>query len=142
MAAKTIPAVGEWLAADVPGIHKIAHITLGVSTQSPDVVCGDTALYPLFTLTEPAVLFHMWTEVEEAFTASVALTLGDSGDVDRYANAATIADTTAGTVFVADCGLTVPYILAADEVISVDMNGATAAAGLLHVYVEYAVLED
>jgi hypothetical protein len=136
----SIPEVGEWLATEVPAVRKLAHVTAGVSTQNPDVVVGDTAAYTLFSVTEPIVIFGLWTQTEEAFTTSVTLTIGISTAADVFIADTTINCASSGAALISATGLAVPYAM--EEDILLDMNGATAAAGLLHVYLDYAVLED
>jgi hypothetical protein len=72
----------------------------------------------------------------------VTVTLGDTGGADRY-----IADTTAniastGAVLIAATGLSVPYLNSTPLDIEAVIAGATVAAGLAHVYVEYYELQD
>jgi hypothetical protein len=142
MSAKIIPGVGEVFKGYVPAVKKIAHVSFGVASASPDVAVGETGVYTLIDVTVPVVVFGLWTQTEEAFTSSVTATIGDTGGADRY-----IADTTAniastGAVLIGSTGLTVPYIDPLGLDIDVTIGGATVAAGLTHVYVEYAELHD
>lgn len=138
-----IPALGQFgLVSGVPAAVELAHVTVGPATTN-DVVVGDTNTYTLFQVDEPIAVLHMWTQVETAFTASVTVDIGDSGSLSRFSSDTTIAPASTGAVLVADTGIgTVPYVYAAAQNITVDINGATVAAGLLHVYMQYAILRD
>jgi len=142
MAAKNIPETGEVFKGYIPANRQLHRVKFGAGDTTADVVVGDTGEYALITVTEPIVVFGLWTQVETAFTASVTCTIGDSTTADRF-----IADTTmnpagTGAVLVAATGLTVPYVYASAADLIVSVAGATAAAGLASVYVDYAVLAD
>lgn len=135
-----IPEVGDFVTS-APAPVQIAHVTVGPATTN-DVVVGDIAVYTLFNVDEPIVIKHMWTQIETAFTASVTLDIGDTGSAGRYTSDTTIVPGTTGAVLVADTGLSVPYLDSTPLDIELTVGGATVAAGLLHVYVEYALLRD
>jgi hypothetical protein len=142
MGAKAIPEVGQRFLGDKPAAQKLLHVSFGVSSASPDVAVAETATYTLVDVTVPIVVTGLWVQVEEAFTSSVTVTLGDTGGADRY-----IADTTAniastGAVLIAATGLSVPYLNSTPLDIEAVIAGATVAAGLAHVYVEYYELQD
>lgn len=141
MSNKNIPAIGERDANSVPGKSQWAHVTVGPATTC-DVVIGDTAAYTLFNVEEPIMVVRLLTQVATAFTASVTLDIGDSTTAALFTSDTTIVPPTTGAVLVESTGLTVPYVYAAEQDILVDVNGATVAAGLLHVYMEYVVLQD
>ena len=141
MAAKHIPGEGDPFSGGVPGIPKVAHVTVGPATTC-DVVIGDTAAYTLFSVHEPVMILHMWTQTATAFTSSVTLDIGDSTTAALFISDTTINPAATGAVLIADTGLTVPYVYAAAQDILVDVNGATVAAGLLNVYMEYVILGD
>jgi|SaaInl8_200m_RNA_FD_contig_31_3150160_length_2406_multi_8_in_0_out_0_2 hypothetical protein len=140
MSVKNIPAVGEQFAGYVPGRRSIHHVTYGPDTTA-DVVISDCGTYELFNVDAPLVAFTAWSMIETAFTASVTVDLGDTGDIDRYHANGTTASTTAGTVFVAST-LAVPFNDTAGIDINATVAGAVPAAGLGHLWVEYAVLDD
>jgi hypothetical protein len=142
MSVKLIPARGEMLGSAGEGVRKVAHVTLGVATTLADVVIGDTNVYQLFDVSEPIVVFNCWTQVEEAFTTSVTITIGDTASAARFNSDTTINPAATGAVLVTGSGLSVPYVMSTPIDINADVNGATAAAGLLHIYLEYAVLSD
>jgi hypothetical protein len=143
MGAKAIPEVGQRFLGDKPATRKLLHVSFGVSSASPDVAVAETATYTLVDLTVPAVITNVWTQVEEAFTTSVTADIGDSDDVDRYTSDTTIVSASSGAVLVASTGLAVPYLTATSPLdIEVVIGGATVAAGLAHVYVEYYELQD
>lgn len=136
-----IPAEGEQFAGYVPAKRSIAHASFGVSTASPDLVVGDTAEYVLFNVSRPIVVFGLWTQTEEAWTTSVTASIGDSGTVDLFIADTTMAPASTGAVLIASTNA-VPKVYAAAQNLVIDISGATAAAGLTHVYLDYAILED
>jgi hypothetical protein len=143
MGAKHIPEVGEIFKGYIPGVRKVAHVSFGVASASPDVTVAEiAAAVQLVDVTVPVIVFGMWTQVEEAFTASVTATIGDTGGADRYFADTTINIAASGAILVSSTGLTVPYVDQTGLDITVDIGGATVAAGLCHVYIEYAELHD
>jgi hypothetical protein len=137
-----IPEIGEFGSADrTPMKRQLAHVTVGPATTN-DLVVTSTTTYVLFNVDEPIVVFSLYTQVTTPFTASVALDIGDSTNLERFSGSATIGATTSGAVLVSATGLTVPYAYAAAQDITIDVNGATAAVGVLDVYIEYALLSD
>ncbi len=142
MGAKNIPEVGEVFKGYIPAVRKVAHVSFGVASASPDVSVGEIAEYVLIDVTVPVVIFGLWTQVEEAFTTSVTATVGDSGTTDRYIADTTMNPAASGAILVSATGLSVPYVDASGLDIKVNVGGATVAAGLCHVYVEYAELAD
>ena len=138
--AENIPHDGEGVVEPHVPVQW-AHATVGPATTN-DVVVGDTATYNLFVVSEPIIVMNLFTQVETAFTASVALDIGDSDNLERFSGSTTIGATSTGAVLVACTGLTVPYQYAAAQNITIDVNGATVAAGLLHVYMQYALARD
>jgi len=103
---------------------------------------GDIATYTLFNVDEPIVILNMWTQIETAFTASVTLDIGDTGSSTRYQSDTTIVPGTTGAIFVAATGVAVPYLMATAVDIEIVVGTATVAAGLLNVYLEYALARD
>lgn len=142
MGAKSIPEVGEIFKGYIPAVKKVAHVSFGVASALPDVEVGEQAVYQLIDVTMPVVVFNVWTQVEEAFTASVTATIGDTGSAARYGADTTIAPASSGAVLVDASALSVPVVDAVGIDINVTIGGATVAAGLCHVYVEYAELDD
>lgn len=142
MTAKVIPGEGEIFKGYVPAVRKVIHVSFGVSTANPDVAIGDLGVYQLVDVTMPIIVFNVWTQVEEAFTASVTATLGDTGSAARYGADTTINPAATGAILVNASALTVPVLDAVGIDLNVTIAGATAAAGLAHVYVEYAELND
>ena len=142
MAARNIPETGENFAGYVPAKVQIAHVTAG-SAATNDVVLSACGVYNIFTVTEPILIKHMWVSVPTAFTASVDLAIGDTASTSRFFVEGTIAATTASTVLIADTGtITLPYVQAAAVDINMLVDNATVAAGLINVYIEYAILAD
>lgn len=134
------PEVGAMVPPQKAALREVAHITVGPATTN-DVVLTDCGAYTLLSLQEPAIIHHVYTMVETAFTAAVDLDIGDSGSANRFNDVATIAATATGAVLIADT-MTVPYVYSAAQDILITNANAVAAAGLLHVYVEYSILSD
>lgn len=141
MTAKIIPGVGEVFKGYVPAVKKVIHVTFGVSSANPDVAVGETGVYPLVDVTVPVIVFQTWTQIEEAFTASVTTTIGDTGSAARYGTDTGINPASTGAVLVVGA-ITVPAVDSTGIDINVTVGGATVAAGLAHVYIEYAELHD
>lgn len=141
MAEKFIPEQGEIFKGYIPAVKKVLHVSLGVATANPDVVIGDTGVYELVSVAVPVIVFNSWTQVEEAFTTSVTVTLGDTGSAARYGVDTTMNPAATGAILVAGA-LTVPAVDAIGIPINATIGGATAAAGLMNVYIEYAELID
>lgn len=139
--SKNIPEVGEVFNGYVPANMQVQLVKVG-SASTNDLVVGDTGEYTLVTVSEPIAIFGMWTQVETAFTASVTATIGDSGGADRFFVTGTIDPTNTGAVLVTSSGLTVPYVYSAGQDLKITVGGATVAAGLCNVYIQYAILDD
>lgn len=138
---KAIPEVGEVFTGYVPAKRELAHLTIGAATTA-DIVVGETGVYTLVDVTEPIVVFGVWTQCETAFTTSVTLTIGDSTTADLFMSDTTMNIASSGAVWIRDTGTTVPYQYAAAQDILGTIAGATVAAGLLHVWVDYAIIGD
>lgn len=136
-----IPEQGEQFKGYIPANMQVQKITFGADT-SADVVVGETGEYVLASVSEPIAIFGMWTQTETAFTASVTATLGDSTTTDRFFADTTINPASTGAVLIASTGLTVPYVYSAAQDLKVTIGGATVAAGLCSVYIQYAIMED
>ncbi len=141
MTRKQIPAEGETFPGWIPAKRELLHVTVG-SASTADVQVGETGVYELVDVTEPIIVFGAWTQTETAFTTSVTLTVGDSTTADLFFSDTTMNIASSGAVLIASTGLTVPYVYAAGQDILGTVAGATVAAGLLHIYLEYAVLAD
>ncbi len=139
--AHRIPDIGDPGVDGNAGKIRLAHVTVGSATTN-DVVVGDTAVYTLFAMDEPCVVLGLWTQIETGFTASVTLDIGDTGSGTRLTSDTTIVPGTTGAIFVAGTGLAVPYVYSTAADIELDLNGATVAAGLMSVYLQYALLRD
>lgn len=142
MTEKFIPGEGEVFSGYIPAHKKVLHVTYGVDSASPDVVVSDCGVYTLVDVTMPLMVTGLWTQIEEAFTTSVTNTIGDSGSAARYSDDTTIAPVSTGAVLVAATGLSVPYVDSVGLDIQVTVAGAVPLAGLAHVYIEYAELND
>jgi hypothetical protein len=140
MTKKFIPGEGQVKSGMVPAGKFIHHITVGSATTC-DIVVGDLGVYDLIDVTEPIIVYGVYTEVVTAFTASVAMTLGDSADVDRYADNTNIGSTTAATGILVAATASLP--MSADAIpVQIVVSGATVAAGLMNVYFSYSCLAD
>ena len=136
-----IPDEGEVYAGYMPAKRQITHVTLGSSTDA-DVVVGDLGVYKIVTVTEPIMIFGIWTQCATAFTTSVTLTLGDCGTAALFFDDTTMNIAATGGVLIRDTGTTVPIVYTTPYDIEGTIAGATVAAGLLNVYIEYALLAD
>lgn len=142
MGAKAIPEVGQRFLGDKPAARKVLHVSFGAATTSPDVTVLETGVYQLVDVTVPVIVFGVWTQTEEGFTTNATATIGDTGAADRYLADTTINPASTGAVLIASTGLTVPYIDPNGLDIDVTIGGSSVAAGLCHVYVDYAELLD
>src|SRR5678815_3762276 len=97
MTKKYIPGEGEVFKGYIPAVKKIIHVSAGVASLNPDVVLSDTGVYEIVNVTMPIIVFQTWTQVEEAFTTSVTLTIGDTGSAARYG-----ADTTMNLIHISE----------------------------------------
>jgi hypothetical protein len=131
--ARYIPEQGENYKGYVPATRQLHKITIGAATTA-DIVVGNTGVYTL--------VFGMWTQCETAFTGSVTLTVGDSTTADLFFSDTTMNIAGTGAVLIRDTGTTVPYVYAAAQDLLGTIAGATVAAGLLNVYIDYAIIED
>jgi hypothetical protein len=138
----TIPETGEPLVIGSAAPTQLRHVTVGPATTN-DIVLSEISTATLFDVDEPVLLLHMWTQVEEGFGASATLDIGDTGSAGRFTSDTTIVPNTTGAILVADTGLAVPYVFSVlDNGITIALGGASASAGILHVYLEYALLRD
>jgi len=143
--SKTIPYVGEFLnSGDFPALMRCAHLLVGPDTTN-DVIVTTQATYDLLTLPAGAVVHNALTLVRTAFTASVTLTIGDSDSAAGFFASSDIVPQSTGGVFVNSNALsaTAAYALgkqyAASQALQMVVGGATAAAGLMDVYVLYSM---
>jgi hypothetical protein len=138
MANKLIPQEGEINTG--PFVKKIVHVTYGPDTTA-DVLVTDCGTFTLVDVNEPIIVFSAKAWIATAFTASVTATLGDSADVDRYMDATAMGDTVVDTALQAD-SLAAPFWDTAGLDIQVVVAGAVPAAGLAHIFVEYASIPN
>lgn len=169
MASKSIPFVGEVYTGDEPAVMKVAKITYGVSSGSPDVETSATsdaaADDELFSLPDNCIIHDVGWKVTETFTDSFAGTLGTSTDPDGFAAAADFGATdTADSVINWMRGLgvaalkgatfptsdtTLPAFAAtgfvtasATDSIRVASGAITPTAGKADIYVVYSMAEN
>ena len=147
MAAKTVPVSGEFVPPIVNGgTVQVAKVTVGSpgSTGMDVDLSGEAVVTPLFNVKAGTIVYDMLAKVVTAFTASAALTLGDSDDVDGYMTVTELVSTVISSEFrssKASTALTAIYqfgkAYAADQTIDV-VAGATFAVGQMDVYLVYA----
>jgi hypothetical protein len=140
MTKKNIPGIGEQFSGYVPAVRKTLHVTFGADTTA-DVIVGETGVYELVNVDMPIIVFKTWSQVETAFTSSVTATVGDTGSAARYHTDTGMAPASSGAILVAGAVNTVPSVLTAIP-INVTIGGATVAAGLASIYIEYSELND
>ena len=133
MANKFIPREGEPFTG--PSVKKVVHVTYGPDTTA-DVLVTDCGVHKLVDVTGPVIVWSAKLFVATAFTAAVTATLGDTADVDRYMDSATMGDTVVDTALQAD-SLAAPFWDTAGIDINVTIAAAVPAVGLAHVFVEY-----
>lgn len=136
-----IPEEGEIFAGYVPAKRQVQRVTIGASSDA-DVQVGDLGVYKLVNVSEPIMVFGMWTQCATAFTGSVTLTIGDSTTAALFFDDTTMNIAATGAVLIRDTGTTVPYVYAAGADLEGTIAGATVAAGLLNVYIDYAIIAD
>ena len=141
MTVRNIPAIGEQFKGYVPAVRQLHKITIGFDSTA-DIQVGDTGVYKLVKVTEPIVVFGMWTQCATAFTTSVTMTIGDSTTAALFFDDTTMNIASTGAVLIRDTGTTVPVSYSAAADLEITVAGATVAAGLLNVYIDYAILED
>lgn len=139
--AKHIPEQGETFAGHVPAVNRTAHITFGASSDA-DVQVSDAATYVLWNVTEPVVVYGLWTRIETAFSASAQFDIGDTTTTTLFTTDTTILPQATGAVLIASTGLALPIVYAAGQDFVLTQTTATVSVGLGHVYIQYAVLED
>lgn len=70
------------------------------------------------------------------------ITVGSDTTADRFFSDTTINPASSGAVLITSTGLTVPYVYDAAQDFKVTVAGATVAAGLCNVYIQYAIIEN
>ena len=142
---KPIPVVGEPVPPIVDGgmLH-IAKASIGIATTNDVVMTGEIAATPIFTVAAGTIVYDLLAKVVTAFTASAALTIGDSDDVDGYMAVTELVSTVISSELRTSKGstaLTAVYqfgkIYAAEQTIDVTA-GATFAVGQADVYLVYS----
>lgn len=142
MTAKIIPAAGEVFSGYIPAHRKLIHVSIGTATANPDITLSATGVYQVVDVTMPIVVFKVWFQTEEAWTTNATLTLGDTGSAARYSADTTTNVAATGAILI-DGGLnTVPYVDSVGVDIEATLGGTALLAGLTHIYIEYAELND
>lgn len=150
MAAKTVPIKGEFVPPIVDGgIVQVAKVSVGsVGSTGYDVDLGaEAATTPIFNVKAGTMVLDVLAKVVTAFTASVAMTIGDSDDVDGYFLAASINSTVISSEFrsaksqYSSDALPAAYgmgkLYAADQSIDI-VTGASTIVGQMDVYLVYS----
>ena len=147
MAAKTVPVSGEFVPPIVNGgTVQVAKVTVGsLGSTGYDVdLAAEAATTPIFNVKAGTMVLDVLAKVVTAFTASAAITLGDSDDVDGYMTTAELACTVISSEFrssKSSSALTNVYqngkFYAADQ--SIDLvTGASTIVGQMDVYLVYS----
>ena len=139
MAAVNIPAIGDYVIGKA-NHWQMAHVTVGFDTTN-NVVVGDTNIYVIFEVDRQLLIERVWTQTETAFTTSVTMTIGDTTTLDRFMADTTMNPAATGAVLIADTLAVAVLQPAGGQDIVIDLNGATVAAGVLHVYMKYSIVD-
>lgn len=120
-------------------VRKVAKVTVGYDS-TVNVNAAEAGTYTILDVSEPVLIFGVWTQCATAFTTNWTITLGDTSAAALFMDDTTINPASSGaTLIAATGGVTVPLYKAADEDITATVTG-TAVAGLLNVYIDYAVV--
>jgi hypothetical protein len=140
--AKKFPYDGQGLQS-FPAINRTIKISVGYTTDN-DVVTTTTGVYHLCTMAAGSVVIRAGAIVNTAFTGSVAITLGDSDDVDGYLLSTDIAPQTTNTAGALKGGTgstgagenayASGKYYAASQTVDIVVSGATVAAGQADFY--------
>jgi len=149
--SKPIPVVGEFVPPIVDGgmLH-VAKATVGsVGSTGNDVDLGaEAATTPLFAVKAGTIVYDMLAKVVTAFTASVAMTIGDSDSVAGWFPDAALGATTISSEFksaknVPSTAITdlnaygAGKLYSADQTIDI-VTGASTIVGQMDVYLVYS----
>ena len=143
--AKSIPYVGEPVLDGFPALVKTAKVTFGAASGDPDVDLSATGTYNLITLPANCVVLGVRTNIHEAFTTSVTITIGDSDDLDGYCTDTTLKPDTAVTTGVLTTGggaQTNGRSYSASQPIQAVVGGTDVLAGFGSLFVTYAMAAD
>ena len=151
--AKTIPISGEFVPPIVDGgLFHIAKVTVGSdgSTGNDVLVPTEAATTALFNVKAGTIVHEILAKVVTAYTASAAITLGDSDAAAGWMQAANLACTVISSELktsrniLLTTALTVDLnaygqgkIYAADQDINV-VSGASNLVGQMDVYLVYS----
>lgn len=153
MASKVIPFPGDPVPDGAPSIEKIIKVTYGATLG--DVQYGtDNAVKTLVTAGPYSIISDVGWQVEVAFTGGADLSIGDTDDVDGWAEVADVGCTVADTSIVwasalaaqggTDAGSTYPAFGgsnrkagSSDIVLEITHANTAPTAGHLAVYVKY-----
>lgn len=143
-ASLTAPAIlniGKIMTGQLPGVRRTMRILIGALTGQ--VLVDAQGTYQFLSVPAGAVVLDVRTRVITAFSASVTITLGDGTAAAGYLDSTEIAPTVAETaglykscVLQANTFSPGKKYLVADTLDAV-IAGATPAAGLLEVLVDY-----
>lgn len=150
--AITVPTIGESLPASKGfDVMRVVKATVGPATTNDVVLDGSATATGVFSVAAGTVVHEVIARISTAFTASAALSIGDSDDVDGWAHAVLLACTVVSTNLVSSKGgmlnsTALPtdptayapgkYYAAAQ---TIDVTaGATFAAGAMDVFLVYS----
>ena len=130
---------------------RVAKATVGIATTNDVVLDGSAAATAIFSVAAGTLVHEIVARVVTAFTASSALSLGDSDDVDGWAHAVLLGCTVVSTNLVSSKGAMIgstalpsdPTLYAPGKYYAaaqtVDVTaGATFEAGQVDVYMLYS----
>jgi len=139
MAVKALPTVPSHSSG-----HGVATIlnTAVIGVKADQLDAGDFAGYgvtQLFTAPAQCFVFEVTAYINEAFTGSVTLTIGDGGVADRFLDSASVAPGTVGYKSSrqdANEGAG-GHVYTSGDTIDLTLAGATPSAGTIDVYLWY-----
>ena len=147
MAAKPIPVVGEGVPPIVDGgTVQVAKVTVGsLGSTGYDVdLAAEAATTPIFNVKAGTMVLDVLAKVVTAYTGSVAMTIGDSDDVDGFMADGELKSTVISSEFRSSKGstaLTAVYqfgkVYSADQTIDI-VTGASTIVGQMDVYLVYS----
>ena len=149
MAAKTIVRGSMDYINELTASPKWEVVTVGVSSGSPDVETDDCGTFALFNLPANIMILNVRASVQEAFTASTTINIGDSDDTDGMLATAKLGCTTASSTLKVNAAVGYfdmtgfkqgVHYSASGQVINALVAGATPAAGKATVAIEYLLV--
>lgn len=147
--AKTIVRGRQDFVDELKNIPKWETVTVGVSSDNPDVVLTGTGTFALFNLPSNILILDARSSVIDAFTAVVDIEIGDSDDTDGMIAVAKLDATTASSTLKrnAAVGYFDPtgfkggvFYSSSGMIINATVSNATPAKGKALIAVEYLLV--